>query len=239
MIKEYELREDLDAIADLLHRYNSNPSTWLSWITYLLSRLDDKAMDVDPANQRRYEEMLSSLFFLDEPEKILEVISNSDLGPDGVLYDLPNEAFPQNRDTFKLTTHKELVEKAIEDARKKKNVWPKFQLLYDLHPIARWMQFKLLAKIDKGNALVARLRDPVPEKSVWFVFQGISSNGQGKPILSRSFVIGRSFEGGDMGSLESFSEFVTAYNLDDSLQTLEITNKHTDIIQGLLVEAVQ
>ena len=42
-----------------------------------------------------------------------------------------------------------------------------------------------------------------------------------------------------MGSLDSFSEFVTAYNLDDSLQTLEITNKHTNIIQGLLVEAVQ
>jgi hypothetical protein len=61
MIKEYELREDLDAIADLLHRYNANPSSWLSWITYLLARMDDKAMDVDPANQRRYEEMLSSL----------------------------------------------------------------------------------------------------------------------------------------------------------------------------------
>jgi len=61
MIKEYEIREDLDAIADMLQRYNANPSSWLSWMTYLLARMDDKAMDVDPANQRRYEEMLSSL----------------------------------------------------------------------------------------------------------------------------------------------------------------------------------
>jgi hypothetical protein len=33
----------------------------LSWITYLLARLGDQAMDVNPANQRRYEEMLSNL----------------------------------------------------------------------------------------------------------------------------------------------------------------------------------
>jgi hypothetical protein len=61
MVKEYEIREELDEIANTLHRYNANPSSWLSWITYLLARLDDKSMDVDPANQRRYEEMLSSL----------------------------------------------------------------------------------------------------------------------------------------------------------------------------------
>jgi hypothetical protein len=61
MVKEYELREDLEAVADLLHRYNSNPSSWLSWVTYFLARLDDKSMDIDPANQRRYEEMLSAL----------------------------------------------------------------------------------------------------------------------------------------------------------------------------------
>ena len=61
MIKDYELREELDAVAETFHRYNANPSSWLSWISYLLARLDDKAMDVDPANQRRYEEMLSNL----------------------------------------------------------------------------------------------------------------------------------------------------------------------------------
>ena len=61
MIKDYELREELNDAADTIHRYNNNPSSWLSWIIYLLARLDNKAMDVDPANQRRYEEMLASL----------------------------------------------------------------------------------------------------------------------------------------------------------------------------------
>lgn len=61
MVKDYELREKLDEAAELIYQYNNNPSSWLSWITYLLARLDDKAMDVDPANQRRYEEMLANL----------------------------------------------------------------------------------------------------------------------------------------------------------------------------------
>lgn len=61
MIKDYELREELNDVADTIHRYNGNPSTWLSWISYLLARLDEKSMDVDPSNQRRFEDMLSSL----------------------------------------------------------------------------------------------------------------------------------------------------------------------------------
>ena len=61
MIKEYELREELNRVADDIHSYNANPSGWLGWVVYLLARLDDKAMDVDPANQRRYEDMLSNL----------------------------------------------------------------------------------------------------------------------------------------------------------------------------------
>ena len=61
MIKDYEIREELNDVADTIHRYNANPSTWLSWITYLLKQLDAKSMDVDPSNQRRYEDMISNL----------------------------------------------------------------------------------------------------------------------------------------------------------------------------------
>ena len=61
MVKDYEIREALDKAANSIRGYNRNPSTWSSWIIYLLANLDKKSMDVDPANQRRYEEMLSNL----------------------------------------------------------------------------------------------------------------------------------------------------------------------------------
>lgn len=61
MIRDYEVRESLERVARDIHDYSSNPITWLSWITYLLSELEKQATDVDPANHARYEEMLSNL----------------------------------------------------------------------------------------------------------------------------------------------------------------------------------
>lgn len=201
------------------------------------------------------EAALKSIFLVDEEEKIIDIETNEELSKYGVLYDLPREAFPPKNETFKLTTNKELVEQSIKEARKKKrkkkkqkgqevdkferNRWTRFQLLYDLHPIARWMQFKLLAKVDRGNALVCRLQSSLPPQSAWFVFQGISSNGQGKPILSKSFVIGRSFTGQSVGNLDSFAAFANKHNLKDRQPTLEIPASDIQKIKEMLADAVE
>jgi len=73
-----------------------------------------------------------------------------------------------------------------------------------------------LARIDKGNAPVVRMRDPLPDKSAWFVFQGITSNGKGQAILSKAFVIGRSFIGAEVGNMDSYDKFVKHYRLFDA-----------------------
>ena len=156
----------------------------------------------------------------------------------GVLYDVPLEAFPDRKDTFKLTCDKEVVEKAIEKSRKKEG-WPTQQLLYDMHPLARWLQFKMLARIDKGNAPVVRMREPLPEKSAWFIFQGITSNGKGQAILSKAFVVSRSFIGRELGNMDSFDDFVSHFRLSDDLPTLEIEQTHLDIMQAMLPDAVK
>jgi SNF2 family DNA or RNA helicase len=178
-----------------------------------------------------------------EMEQIEELIGkkdrNSNYALKGVLYDLPKEAFPKKNETFNLTTNSEIVERAIVNARKKQHLWPNFQLLYDLNPIAKWMQYKLLGQIDRGNALVARLRAPLPKDSAWFVFQGTTSNGKGRPIFSKTFVIGKSFNGTSVGSLENFEEFVAQYRLKDTLPELETTANHIHTLKNLLPEAVK
>jgi len=57
MSKEDELREILDQAAQEISEAQSNPRTWLSWMVYLLARLEDKA----PANKDSYIEMLSAI----------------------------------------------------------------------------------------------------------------------------------------------------------------------------------
>ncbi len=174
-----------------------------------------------------------------DPAQIVEFAQTDELSDEGVLYDIPIEAFPLRKDTFKLTCRKDIVESSIEKARKKEGAWPEHQLLYDMHPLARWLQYKILARIDKGNAPVARMRNPLPDKSAWFIFQGITSNGQGQPILSKAFVIGRSFIGSQVGNKESFDDFVKEFRLFDDLPTLEIEQAHLDILQAMLPDAVK
>lgn len=61
MSKEDELRDILDNTANEISQLSGNPRTWLSWLVYLLERLDQKAMDVNPAYQQTYKEMLTAL----------------------------------------------------------------------------------------------------------------------------------------------------------------------------------
>lgn len=189
------------------------------------------------------DDKLNAQIMIDPMDQTFEIVQSEELvgkgyESNGVLYQLPSEAFPDRKDTFKLTCDKDIVESAIEKARKKEG-WPQFQLLYDLHPIARWMQYKILALIDKGNAPVARMRSPLPDKSAWFVFQGISSNGRGQAILSKAFVIGRSFISQPVGNIDDFDDFISRYRLFDDLPVLEIENAHMEILQSMLPDAVK
>ncbi len=185
------------------------------------------------------DDRLIPLINIDRADKVLEIEQFEELSSKGVLYDMPKEAFPKPNQTFNLTTNVDFVENSIIQARKKQNEWPNFQLLYDLNPIAKWMQYKLLGQIDRGKALVARLRAPLPENTAWFVFQGITSNQQGKPIFSKTYVVGKSFDGSSVGSLEDFEEFLNQYRLKDTLPELETSEKQLQKIKELLPEAVK
>ena len=61
MSKEDDLRDMLNTVIHEMDGMDSNPSTWLTWILYLLKGLQQQAMDVNPAYQTTFEEMLSYL----------------------------------------------------------------------------------------------------------------------------------------------------------------------------------
>jgi hypothetical protein len=61
MVKDYELREALRNVAKNMHEYDTNPSTWLSWMIYLLNQLEEQSRDIDPSNHERYMEMIVKL----------------------------------------------------------------------------------------------------------------------------------------------------------------------------------
>jgi ERCC4-related helicase len=232
-IKQKDDEIDWDGILDVLDNKMTedeifekpHSSFYSSDFNYYASLIDELKSENSKLNNE---------IIIDRKDETIEFVQTDELcgkngETTGVLYDIPLEAFPDKKDTFKLTCDKEVVERAIEKARKKEG-WPMQQLLYDMHPLARWLQFKILARIDKGNAPVVRMRDPLPEKSAWFIFQGITSNGQGQAILSKAFVISRSFIGKEHGNMDSFDAFVSAFRLFDDLPTLEIEQSQFNVV---------
>ena len=61
MSKESALRDDLLRVAKQIARLQDNPRTWLSWVVFLLARLEEQATLGSPANRDSYFEMLEIL----------------------------------------------------------------------------------------------------------------------------------------------------------------------------------
>jgi hypothetical protein len=165
----------------------------------------------------------------------IEVLNTPDL--DRILYDLPFESKPKTGGLFKLSLDKDLVQKAIDDARKKKGEWAEFQVLYDLHPLVRYFMTKLEASVDKEKALVAKSRN-FPEKTAWFVFQGQVSNNLGQPVVADFIVAGLSWEGKIIRRPILLNDFITEFKLCDPMYSEAISKEDLLHLEEIQTHAV-
>jgi hypothetical protein len=60
MVKEDDIREALNDLAGDMIDLESNPRTWLSWMVYLLARLEEKST-ITAADKEAFMDMLSAL----------------------------------------------------------------------------------------------------------------------------------------------------------------------------------
>jgi hypothetical protein len=61
MRSEDELRDLLTLTAKEIADFSGNPRTWLTWITFLMERLDEEALNVNPTYQELYQDLLYAL----------------------------------------------------------------------------------------------------------------------------------------------------------------------------------
>jgi len=168
-------------------------------------------------------------------ESYVEILNTADL--DQLLYDLPAEAKPKKGDLYKLTLDKDLVQKSIADARKKKGDWAEFQMLYDLHPVVKYYMTKLEASVAKDSALVARTTN-LPENTAWFVFQGQVANNLGQPVVTDFFVVGVKSDGSLFRNAILLGEFINEFKLSDKLYTQEISDDDLQNLKSILGNAI-
>ncbi|MFL5766099.1 MAG: helicase-related protein [Bacteroidia bacterium] len=186
-------------------------------------------------------EQLSSVDLLSNNEvtvkgDYLEIVNHKELNQ--ILFDLPPESKPKVGSLYKLSLDKELVQKSIDDARKKKGEWAEFQILYELHPVIKYYMTKLEASVSKDAALVAKSKI-LPSKTAWFVFQGQVSNNLSQPVLVDFLVVGLKWDGSIYKKTFSLNDFIEEFKLRETLYTESISEEELKNLQAILPDAVQ
>lgn len=165
----------------------------------------------------------------------LEILNTRDLNQ--ILFDLPPESKPKVNQLFKLSLDKDLVQQAIEDARKKKGEWAEFQILNELHPVVKYYMTKLEASVDKDVALVAKT-NRVPDKTSWFIFQAQVSNNLGQPVVADFLVVGLNSDGSIFREPFHLIDFINDFKLQETILTENISENNLTTLNNLLVRAV-
>jgi len=165
----------------------------------------------------------------------VEILNNKDLNH--VLFDLPYESKPPIGGLYKLSLDKVLVQKSIEEARKKTGEWAEFQVLYELHPVVKYFMTKLEASVHKDSALVAKTKN-LPPDSAWFVFHGQVANNLGQPVIASFLVVGLTWDGSMLRKTFDLADFIEDFQLKSKLNTEQITEADLANLQEILSDAV-
>lgn len=125
---------------------------------------------------------------------------------------LPPRLRPKEKEPLLLTTKRERVMAAIDEARRDGS-FPAWHLLWDIHPVAEWASDRLLSHFARGEAPVVRAA--VHDDEAVFVVHGVLSNRQSQPVVSRWMAIRTRAEA--LGAVEDFEAFANEIALTKSL----------------------
>ena len=173
-------------------------------------------------------------YSIDNEDEYLELLNTKEL--DAILYDLPPESKPKVSEAFRLTLDKDKVQKAIDEARKKKGDWAAFQILYDLHPTIKYYMTKLEASVPKDQALAAKLSGKFEKGTAWYILHGQVSNNLGQPVISDFFAVGH--DGNKVIECISIADFVERFELNKELYTEDILSDELTELSSRLTEVI-
>jgi SNF2 family DNA or RNA helicase len=220
----FENQDDSTAVTITSNPYETNLTIYPSEAKFYYDLFEQ----LSSANQIKIEDVTVQ-------DGYLEILNTKDLNQ--ILFDLPPESKPKVNQLFKLSLDKDLVQQAIEDARKKKGEWAEFQILNELHPVVKYYMTKLEASVDKDVALVAKT-NRVPAKTSWFIFQAQVSNNLGQPVVADFLVVGLRIDGSTFREPFHLIDFINEFKLQETILTENISGNDLAALNHLLVKAV-
>jgi superfamily II DNA or RNA helicase len=139
---------------------------------------------------------------------------------------------------FRLTTSRKRVMDALEDARQHEDRWPEWQLLWEQHPVAQWLNDRVLQSFERHEAPVIKVPRGIPAGEQWVVMEGIVSNRRSQPVLVEWFVVVT--ESGTPGRILPIGEVINTTGLQEQLSNpgQALNAAQLDDLRGLLIGVI-
>ncbi len=123
---------------------------------------------------------------------------------------LPAEVRPEDGVVL-LTADPDRMQRALADARKEENAWPRHQLLWANSPVMHWLSDRMRSAFGRHTAPVMRVPQVGGDHHTAVIVSGLLPNRRGQPLVHRWYVA--RFAGGRPAGVESFEAFLKATRL--------------------------
>lgn len=148
---------------------------------------------------------------------------------------MPVEAIGREK-TIRLTDRKEVVNKAVEQARAEERPWPNKQFLWDGHPILDWFADRAEIFFPDRTAPFCALPGRLAPGEICVLLHGAAPNEAGAPLVDLwSLVVLRA---GEAPRVETPAAFIARTRLNEPLPNPE-GRPETAAAQAALAEAVE
>lgn len=97
---------------------------------------------------------------------------------------LPPELRRNSGTEIRLSASREHIQKCLVDSRQEEDRWPEWELFWNQHPLAEWLNDKVLANFQRHEAPVLKVRGV--EQPI-YTFQAVVSNKRSQPVLIKWF----------------------------------------------------
>jgi superfamily II DNA or RNA helicase len=101
---------------------------------------------------------------------------------------LPPEITPKDWE-FRLTVDRKRMAAVWDQCRQKEGQWPDWQLFWNLHPIAEWLNDQVLGLFPRHEAPVIQVPRGLRAGETAYVFQGVLSNLRSQPVVVDWFAV--------------------------------------------------
>ena len=128
---------------------------------------------------------------------------------------LPPELRRGKKGEVRLTTDRAAVMRAYAEARDTESGWPEWELFWEQHPVAEWLNDRLLATFRRNQAPVVEVGVGLLPGEAAFVFQSTLSNQRSQPVLVDWSGVRRGVDG--TLTREPFEDLAHAAGLDRAL----------------------